>query len=190
MPTQTPPRRPLPLSLSLSLSLVACGGTDFVKREYEAGPIDHSGDWMDDAGPRPESSERVVIDGAARRGDPFRNTYYDFPAEGAGAKNAKVFDPSCQPIASVTKEFHDKVCMQGSGRLSTGETVSFAKRVSAFSASCASANFGASTRISAGARGREDRSGRLGFGGALGCAGRAGTRVIGRLGGIFGIGEA
>src|SRR5512140_644858 len=36
----------------------------------------------------------------------FRNTYYDFPREGAGAKDAAVFDASCAEIAKVTREFH------------------------------------------------------------------------------------
>lgn len=127
----------LAFTFSLSLSPCACGGTDFVKNEYEAEAIDHSEDWMDEAAPRPQSSERAITEaGGSRRGDLFRNTYYDFPAEGGGTKNAKVFDASCQPIASVTKDFHDKVCVQGSGRLSTGETVSFAKRDCACAAEC------------------------------------------------------
>lgn len=58
----------------------------------------------------------------------FRNTYYDFPREGAGAKDATVFDAACAPIARVTQRFHDQVCVQGSGRLGSGETVSFARR--------------------------------------------------------------
>ena len=29
----------------------------------------------------------------------FRNTYYDFPREGAGAKSSTVFDASCSAIA-------------------------------------------------------------------------------------------
>jgi 3D (Asp-Asp-Asp) domain-containing protein len=58
----------------------------------------------------------------------YRNTYYDFPREGAGGKDATIFDAACAPIVKVTQKFHDQVCVQGSGRLSTGETVSFAKR--------------------------------------------------------------
>jgi 3D (Asp-Asp-Asp) domain-containing protein len=66
----------------------------------------------------------------------FRNTYYDFPREGAGAKDATVFDATCAPIARVTRRFHDQVCVQGSGRLGTGETVSFARRDCACAAVC------------------------------------------------------
>jgi 3D (Asp-Asp-Asp) domain-containing protein len=58
----------------------------------------------------------------------FRNTYYDFPKDGAGEKDATVYDAACAPIAKVTRAFHDQVCVQGSGRLSMGQTVSFAKR--------------------------------------------------------------
>jgi len=66
----------------------------------------------------------------------FRNTYYDFPREGPGAKTATVYDAACSPIARVTKEFHDAVCVQGSGRLESGATVSFAARGCACAAEC------------------------------------------------------
>ncbi|HVK71019.1 MAG TPA: 3D domain-containing protein [Polyangium sp.] len=65
---------------------------------------------------------------AFRNGERFRNTYYDFPKEDAGPKNATIYDASCKLLTNVTQDFHDRVCVQGSGRLSTGETVSFAKR--------------------------------------------------------------
>jgi 3D (Asp-Asp-Asp) domain-containing protein len=59
----------------------------------------------------------------------FRNTYYSFPneAEYSGAKTT-VFDASCKPIAEVPTTFHDMLCVQGSGRLASQRTVSFAKR--------------------------------------------------------------
>lgn len=59
----------------------------------------------------------------------FRNTYYDFPAEmdhqgdPIALKNAK-----CRTIKTVPRGFHDAVCVQGSGLLASGATVSFAKR--------------------------------------------------------------
>src|SRR5262249_21154025 len=59
--------------------------------------------------------------------DVFRNTYYDFPRDRGGA-DATLFDARCAPLARVSRVFHDQVCVQGSGRLTTGETVSFAKR--------------------------------------------------------------
>jgi 3D (Asp-Asp-Asp) domain-containing protein len=36
--------------------------------------------------------------------------------------------PSCQPIAQVARGFYEAVCVQGSGSLKSGGTVSFAKR--------------------------------------------------------------
>jgi len=66
----------------------------------------------------------------------FRNTYYDFPREGAGLKAASIFDASCAEIARVTQDFHDRVCVQGSGRIEGGATVSFARRDCACAAVC------------------------------------------------------
>jgi 3D (Asp-Asp-Asp) domain-containing protein len=59
----------------------------------------------------------------------FRNTYYDFPAENdfVGALTP-VFDTNCAVIAQVKTDFHDALCMQGSGVLSSGTPVSFARR--------------------------------------------------------------
>lgn len=59
----------------------------------------------------------------------FRNTYYDFPNEGDfGGARVKLMTASCQPIADVPRAFHDALCVQGSGSLARGGTVSFAKR--------------------------------------------------------------
>lgn len=58
----------------------------------------------------------------------FRNTYYDFPREAAGERSATLFDATCAPLVSVTRDFHDAVCVQGSGRVGSGATVSFARR--------------------------------------------------------------
>lgn len=68
--------------------------------------------------------------------DVYRNTYYDFPSEGPGAKDAALFGADCAPLARVTTEFHDRVCVQGSGRLTDGATVSFARRGCACAAVC------------------------------------------------------
>jgi 3D (Asp-Asp-Asp) domain-containing protein len=78
----------------------------------------------------------VVDTGGVGSGDVFRNTYYDFPREGAGDKDATLFDASCAPIARVTRRFHDQVCVQGSGRLEVGHTVSFARRDCTCAAVC------------------------------------------------------
>jgi 3D (Asp-Asp-Asp) domain-containing protein len=59
----------------------------------------------------------------------FRNTYYDFPSEGDyEGEPVSLMDPSCNPIRNVARGFYEAVCVQGSGTLSTGMTVSFAKR--------------------------------------------------------------
>ena len=69
---------------------------------------------------------------APPRGSPlgsFRNTYYSFPsASDYSGPSSKLFDATCREIASVPQTFHDTVCVQGSGRLATGQTESFAKR--------------------------------------------------------------
>jgi 3D (Asp-Asp-Asp) domain-containing protein len=69
---------------------------------------------------------------APARGSPlgtFRNTYYSFPSatDYSGAETA-VFDAQCREIAKVPQAFHDTLCVQGSGRLASGRTVSYAKR--------------------------------------------------------------
>ncbi|WP_437604214.1 3D domain-containing protein [Sorangium sp. So ce590] len=66
----------------------------------------------------------------------FRNTYYDFPSEGGGPKDAVLYDAACAPLASVPRAFHDQVCVQGSGRLASGDTVSFARRGCACADAC------------------------------------------------------
>ncbi len=59
----------------------------------------------------------------------FRNTYYDFPSEAAfSGERVALFNASCGRIASVRRDFHDALCVQGSGVLVSGTPVSFAKR--------------------------------------------------------------
>jgi 3D (Asp-Asp-Asp) domain-containing protein len=61
----------------------------------------------------------------------FRNTYYDFPAErdhqGKGEQVA-LMNARCETVKMVPRSFYDAVCVQGSGTLATGVTVSFARR--------------------------------------------------------------
>lgn len=59
----------------------------------------------------------------------FRNTYYDFPAE-ADYKGANVGlkDAQCKTIKSVPQDFFERLCVQGSGTLLSGQTVSFSRR--------------------------------------------------------------
>ena len=59
----------------------------------------------------------------------FRNTYYDFPTEGEHTgPTVSLMNASCQPIAKVPRTFYEAVCVQGSGSLKAGATVSFSKR--------------------------------------------------------------
>lgn len=59
----------------------------------------------------------------------FRNTYYDFPRQSDHSGPAvALFDRDCRPLEQVPEGFHDAVCVQGSGRLARGQTVSFARR--------------------------------------------------------------
>jgi 3D (Asp-Asp-Asp) domain-containing protein len=69
--------------------------------------------------------EIIAVQGAP---GPFKNTYYDFPVETVAASDATLFNGSCKVIAKVSRDFHDTVCVQGSGRLFSGKTVSFARR--------------------------------------------------------------
>lgn len=59
----------------------------------------------------------------------FRNTYYDFPSE-ADYDGPTVALPNarCATIANVPRDFFDALCVQGSGTLRKGSTVSFARR--------------------------------------------------------------
>lgn len=59
---------------------------------------------------------------------PFRNTYYDFPKDDSERADKALYDRSCRKIADVSASFHDAVCVQGSGKIATGQTVSFARR--------------------------------------------------------------
>ena len=59
----------------------------------------------------------------------FKNTYYDFPSESDFEGEAvNLMNASCKPIVSVPRAFYESVCVQGSGTLKSGGTVSFAKR--------------------------------------------------------------
>lgn len=58
----------------------------------------------------------------------FGNTYYDFPVDRTPGKGAVIYDAQCRKIAEVSQRFHDSVCVQGSGRIASGQTVSFARR--------------------------------------------------------------
>ncbi len=59
----------------------------------------------------------------------FRNTYYDFPAEfNFSGPRVPLMNRSCQAIGQVPRGFYEAICVQGSGTLTSGATVSFSKR--------------------------------------------------------------
>ncbi len=67
----------------------------------------------------------------------FRNTYYDFPSEAEfSGERTRLYDSNCSVIAQVKQDFHDSLCVQGSGVLSDGRVVSFAKRGCSCAAVC------------------------------------------------------
>ena len=67
----------------------------------------------------------------------FKNTYYDFPSEGDySGETVSLMNASCKPIISVPRAFYESVCVQGSGTLRSGGTVSFAKRDCACATEC------------------------------------------------------
>lgn len=67
----------------------------------------------------------------------YRNTYYDFPAETEfDGATVGLFNAQCTKIADVAKAFHDTLCVQGSGHLKDGSTVSFARRNCSCAAVC------------------------------------------------------
>jgi 3D (Asp-Asp-Asp) domain-containing protein len=71
--------------------------------------------------PRPDLGGKAV--------GTFRNTYYDFPSElDFEGVSVDVKGQKCDTIASVKRGFFEAVCVQGSGTLRQGATVSFARR--------------------------------------------------------------
>jgi len=71
----------------------------------------------------------------------FRNTYYDFPSESDFTGPAVALKGAeCQTIKDVPKGFYEAVCVQGSGTLAGGQTVSFAKRDCSCAAVCSKTN--------------------------------------------------
>ncbi len=67
----------------------------------------------------------------------FKNTYYDFPSEGDfEGEPVSLMNAQCKPIGKVPRAFYESVCVQGSGTLKSGGTVSFAKRDCSCAAEC------------------------------------------------------
>jgi len=67
----------------------------------------------------------------------FKNTYYDFPSEADFEGEAlNLMNAQCKAIASVPRTFYESLCVQGSGTLKSGGTVSFNKRDCSCAALC------------------------------------------------------
>ena len=125
---------------------IARGGSGWIKAPAEGGGVGPGGDgaWGGAAARGGEGEHPVLVQehgrperatagaqaAGAQAAEPglFRNTYYDFPRDAGGTHDATVYDAACAPIAPVTRAFHDQVCVQGSGRLVSGATISFARR--------------------------------------------------------------
>ena len=83
----------------------------------------------DPTSPREVAARAVPMKLEGRVLQGFRNTYYDFPSESEFTGDAVTLkDARCKTIRSVPRGFHDAVCVQGSGTLASGKTVSFARR--------------------------------------------------------------
>jgi 3D (Asp-Asp-Asp) domain-containing protein len=145
-----------PLVLAAIAGLAACGGGWGSGTKWVEQPLTDD-DHSTSVGPAPEGAGVPRAAGArpaartlgpsapraraANQGDrsggggrplgTFRNTYYDFPRE-ADAPNGGVavslMSATCQPIAQVPRAFFEAVCVQGSGSLKRGGTVSFSRR--------------------------------------------------------------
>jgi 3D (Asp-Asp-Asp) domain-containing protein len=141
------------LALVVASVIAACGGGWGSGTKWVEQPLtedDHStsvgpgpeGEGIPRAGSTPRPGSRTLGGPASREarsldrsgggGRPlgtFRNTYYDFPREAdhTGAL-VSLMSATCQPIAQVPRTFFEAVCVQGSGSLKRGGTVSFSRR--------------------------------------------------------------
>lgn len=127
-----------------SLGGAAPRGVDWRAASPPSMPLDPSEmDWT----PRARSPiaaavrRRAPVAAVLRAFDPpddavFSNTYYDFPVEQGGVADTPLYTSSCQMISMVPASFHDRLCVQGSGRLASGDTVSFSGRDCACAAVC------------------------------------------------------
>jgi len=92
--------------------------------------INASGGFVQGSGPTKQPLAGKVL-------GTFKNTYYDFPSESDFVgESIDLMNGSCKAIASVPRTFYESVCVQGSGTLKAGGTVSFAKRDCACAAEC------------------------------------------------------
>src|SRR4051812_7779338 len=102
--------------------------------ESPSGPAGGSGYAQGNA-PSPTAAAAAKLGGKVL--GTFKNTYYDFPSEDDFDGPAiDLMNAACKPIVSVPRTFYESVCVQGSGTLKAGGTVSFAKRDCGCAAEC------------------------------------------------------
>jgi 3D (Asp-Asp-Asp) domain-containing protein len=132
------------LAPALCAGLAACGwGTGSAFIEQPLSPANEPGLPQGGAQGAPAPGRRPSVTLEAKGHLPedvrgqnlglFRNTYYDFPSEAEFTSAAKgepvtLRSASCGAIAQVPRAFFETLCVQGSGSLARGGTVSFAKR--------------------------------------------------------------
>lgn len=150
------------LAAIVLLTLAACAGQDWVRAPVDRDQNAEGAEWFVDSPaadhppteetpaasargarpappPGPSLPSGADLEAGATSVDTYRNTYYDFPKEAPwsrGAPTTQLFDGECRPIATVSRDFYDRLCVQGSGRMLSGHTVSFAKRDCACAAEC------------------------------------------------------
>ncbi len=129
--------------LTVGLTLMACACTTAGTAWMEE-PLYPDDETQGPPPPAPSAAPRerhLAVEAKVIGGDPenqkiegrilgtFRNTYYDFPSESdySGAL-VPLMNARCEQIQRVPQEFHDRVCVQGSGTLKAGRTVSFNRR--------------------------------------------------------------
>jgi 3D (Asp-Asp-Asp) domain-containing protein len=113
-------------------SRVLGGGGSHAKDDGSVIPPDPAADPP----AKPGASLNAPAEGGRVLGT-FRNTYYDFPSEADfSGETVALKNGKCKTIKPVARSFYEAVCVQGSGTLSTGSTVSFAKRDCACAAEC------------------------------------------------------
>ncbi len=146
---------------ALALLLAGCPGSDWVRPPEQTPNLETTAGWNEPEPQAPASASAapappetgtpaeppapmgpvaIELSGSGDGGSElFRNTYYYFPQESTAPETGptrQIFDAECKAIRTVSADFHDKLCVQGSGRLATGETVSFAKRGCSCAADC------------------------------------------------------
>lgn len=125
-----------PVVVALSLAVLACNvGTGSAFMQEPLVPDEQRAPAEPIAPPaRPPVSKTLGTRGGrgaagGRVLGTFRNTYYDFPSEADyTGERVALKSPSCETVAEVPRSFFERVCVQGSGSLARGGTVSFAKR--------------------------------------------------------------